>query len=206
MLAVCTLSHVNDDPERGFSTNKHILSVHGTLTNQKTIETLRLVKDYLNLHGGRSKIKVCKDLIKRCSMTRQHYEENLKGHRALKKDKEEAKKEKTEKEEARQKCKLLELEPRNDLECTNKNLKLSNTLLNDGESELESMTKAEKVDKKYLLSASVKISTSVKCCALLQSEQEMLGVVTIAMICSTLASFRKFQYFQRPIYNPVEHL
>ena len=26
------------------------------------------------------------------------------------------------------------------------------------------------------------------------------------MICSTLASLWKFQYFQRPIYNPVEHL
>ena len=37
-------------------------------------------------------------------------------------------------------------------------------------------------------------------------KQETLGVVTVAMISSTLASFRKFQYFQRPIYNPVEHL
>ena len=26
------------------------------------------------------------------------------------------------------------------------------------------------------------------------------------MICSTLASFWKFEYFRRPIYNPVEHL
>ena len=26
------------------------------------------------------------------------------------------------------------------------------------------------------------------------------------MICSTLASLWKFQYFRRPVYNPVEHL
>ena len=76
-----------------------MLSVHGTSTDQKTIEALRLVKDYLNLHGGVSKIKVCKDLIKRCSMARR-YEEDLKAQRALKKYEEEAKKEKTEKEEA----------------------------------------------------------------------------------------------------------
>ena len=88
-----------------------MLSAHGTSTDQKTIEVLRLVKDYINLNGGAvSKIKVCKDLIKRCSMARQRYEEDLKAQRALTKDKEEAKKEKTEKEEARKKRKLLESE------------------------------------------------------------------------------------------------
>ena len=163
MLAVCTLSHGNDDPERCFSTNKHMLSVHGTSTIQKTIEAFCSVKDYINLHGGMSKIKVCKDLIKRCSMGKQCYEENLKAQRALKKDKVEAKKEKTEKE-------LW-----NDLECTNKNLKLSNELLKDGESELESLTKAEKLDKKRLLSATAKISTSLKRCAKLQSEKDQLS-------------------------------
>ena len=91
MLAVCTLSHGNADPERGFSINKHMLSVNGTLTDQKTIEALHLVKDYINLCGGMSKIKVCKDLIKRCSTTRQRYEEDLQAQRALKKDEEEAK-------------------------------------------------------------------------------------------------------------------
>ena len=95
MPAVCLVSHGNADPERGFSTNKHMLSVHGTSTDQKTIEALRLVKYYINLHGGMSKMKVCKDLIKRCSMARQRFEEDLKAQRALKKDEEEAKKEKT---------------------------------------------------------------------------------------------------------------
>ena len=76
------------------------------------------------------------------------------------------------KEEARQKRKLLESELRNDLEHTNKNLKLSNELLKDRESELGSLMKAEKVNKKKLLSASVKISTSLKCCAKLQSEKK----------------------------------
>ena len=33
-----------------------------------------------------------------------------------------------------------------------------------------------------------------------------LCAVTIAMICSNLASLWKFQYFRRPIYNPVEHV
>ena len=95
MLEVFTLSHGNADPERDVSTNKRMLSVHGTSTGQKTIEPLLLFKDYINLHGGVSKIKVCKGLIKRCSMARQCYEEDLKALRALRKDEEEAKKEKT---------------------------------------------------------------------------------------------------------------
>ena len=37
-------------------------------------------------------------------------------------------------------------------------------------------------------------------------KQETQRVVTIAMFCSTLALLWKFQYFWRPIYNPVELL
>ena len=39
-----------------------------------------------------------------------------------------------------------------------------------------------------------------------QKEQAVLHVVTIAMICSTLASLWKFQYFRGPICNPVKHV
>ena len=38
------------------------------------------------------------------------------------------------------------------------------------------------------------------------SKQETLCVVTIARICSILASLGKFKNFRRPIYKPVEHL
>ena len=70
-------------------------------STKKTMEALCLVKDYINLNGGMSKIKVCKDLIRRCSIARERYEEDLKAQRALEEDEGEAKKKKTEKEEAR---------------------------------------------------------------------------------------------------------
>ena len=109
VLAVCTLSHGNADPERGFSTNKHMLCVHSTSTDQNTTEALRLVKDYINLHGAVSKIKVCKDLIKRCSMARQRYEEDLKVQRALKKDEEKAKKKKKQKKKSQTETKITRI-------------------------------------------------------------------------------------------------
>ena len=37
-------------------------------------------------------------------------------------------------------------------------------------------------------------------------EQETVRILTIAMICSNLASYWKIQDFWRPIYNPVKHL
>ena len=41
----------------------------------------------------------------------------------------------------------------------------------------------------------------------INDKQETLRVVaTIAIICSTLASLYKFQYFRMPNHNPVEHL
>ena len=44
-------------------------------------------------------------------------------------------------------------------------------------------------------------STAKEC-----ENNKTLYFVTIVMICSNLASLSKFQYFWRPIYNPVEHL
>ena len=41
---------------------------------------------------------------------------------------------------------------------------------------------------------------------LVQTKQETLRVVTMARICSTLASLWKFQYFKRGIYDPVKNL
>ena len=67
----------------------------------------------------------------------------------------------------------------NDTERTSKNLKLSlklsNELLKDGECELESLIKAEKVEKKKIISASAKIGTSLKRCAEFQSEKNQLS-------------------------------
>ena len=39
-----------------------------------------------------------------------------------------------------------------------------------------------------------------------QLKQETLRAITIAMICSILASPEKFQCFRRPIFEPVKHL
>ena len=56
-------------------------------------------------------------------------------------------------------------------------------------------------DYKYtVMKSSTSISKENK------NNKKTLCVVTIAIICSNLASLWKFQSFRRPIYNLVEHL
>lgn len=65
-LAKCvlSLSHGNVVPERGFSINKYLLSVHGNSLKEETIVSLRLVKDELCAVGGLKNFKVTRALLK----------------------------------------------------------------------------------------------------------------------------------------------
>ena len=61
---VLSLSHGNVVPERGFSINKYLLSIHGNALKEETIVSLRLVKDELCLIGGVKNFKVTKPLMR----------------------------------------------------------------------------------------------------------------------------------------------
>ena len=67
MNCVLILSHGNADPERGFSVNEHLLNIHGSFTNEETI----------NRKGGVESIKVSKDLIKVCQNAYSLYRQEL---------------------------------------------------------------------------------------------------------------------------------
>lgn len=61
-----TLSHGNAEPERGFSINKNQLDLHGSGIGESTLESLRVVKDYLMRNGGIKAFNVSKELIAKC--------------------------------------------------------------------------------------------------------------------------------------------
>ena len=60
---VLSLSHATVVPERAFSINKHLLSIHGHSINEETIVALRLVKDHLFKVGGPAKVKITPTLV-----------------------------------------------------------------------------------------------------------------------------------------------
>ena len=62
-LTVCSLSHGNAAPERGFSINKALLASHGSTTQADTIVCLRMVKEWINEYGGTLKFPITKELL-----------------------------------------------------------------------------------------------------------------------------------------------
>ena len=62
VMCVCSLSHGNSIPERGFSIDKLMLTVHGYSTYEDTIVALRMVKDELHRVGGAINFPVTREL------------------------------------------------------------------------------------------------------------------------------------------------
>lgn len=80
---VLSLSHGNSSPERGFSINKYLLSVHGSSTSNDTIIALRHVKDHLVNVGGYMKFSISRNLILSVKSARQKYQQDLEAKRLL---------------------------------------------------------------------------------------------------------------------------
>ena len=68
-----------------FSIGKYTLNIHGSSTSQKTIETFRLVKDYVILYGVVNDMNLSKAMIKECLEARQRQEEDLKANKMIEK-------------------------------------------------------------------------------------------------------------------------
>ena len=62
--ALLSISHGNVVPERGFSLNKYMLSIHGNNLEVENIISLRIVKDELCLRGGLKNVKITKQLLR----------------------------------------------------------------------------------------------------------------------------------------------
>ena len=80
---VLSISHGNSIPERGFSINKYLLSIHGTSTSNETIIAVRLLKDHLILIGGYMKFSINRNLILSVKTARQKYQQDLEAKRLL---------------------------------------------------------------------------------------------------------------------------
>ena len=92
-----SISHGNSVPERGFSTNKYLLQVHGFSTSEKTIEALRFVKDEIYRVGGVMKFPTDRELLSYVKGAHGRCVADLEAERELR-EKEEREKNKAEKE------------------------------------------------------------------------------------------------------------
>ena len=174
MLAVCTLSHGNADPERGFSTNKHILKVHGTSLGETVLEGIRLVKDFISLAKGVKNIDVTKGMMISCKEARARYHEELRLRKEARERETQLKKELENTNAKEHEEKMLKNNIQKDLEVIESGMNIADTLLKEGQKQLEELTTKNKVDMVKLVGANSKISTGMKRKTALEKERNLL--------------------------------
>ena len=68
------LPHGNADPESSFSLNKNLFAVHDFSIKEETLETIRMVKDFIIRNNGVMNIEISKDLIEHTKVSRTGYQ------------------------------------------------------------------------------------------------------------------------------------
>ena len=136
MNCILILSHGNADPEGSFSVNEHLLNIHGSFTNEETIEALRFVIDCLNRKGGIEIIKVIKfDLIKVCQNTHSLYRQGLAENRKQELEAKEVAIRVQEREKKQDKLREID----NDLAMIKLVIEIAENSIKDGNGDLESL-------------------------------------------------------------------
>ena len=74
---ILSLTHRNSTPEQGFSINKYILEVHGSSSSEKTLESLRFVKDEACRVAGVTNFPISRELISSVKIAHSKYVAHL---------------------------------------------------------------------------------------------------------------------------------
>ena len=153
-LCVLLLPHGNADPERGFSLNKNVLAVHGFSIKEETLEAIRMVKDFIIRNNGVMNIEISKDLIEHCKVSYTRYQcclnEQRKIHEEEKSRKKLREEEESKNELIREKAVLIN------------NVKVAENCLDEGNTELENLTKSKIASRDKLIASQTKISMGLK--------------------------------------------
>lgn len=172
LLIRCILSlpHGNAEPERGFSINKSILSIHGFAIKEETLEAIRLVKDFILEKDGVRNMTVSKGMIKSCENARSRYEAYLQEQRKQKELEEAAKKATEEREKSKDAHEQLSIE----IEVLKKGIEIAERSIEEGNIELCDVTKSKVINRDKLMSSQNKISMGIKRKAELSTELKEL--------------------------------
>lgn len=177
-LAKCImlLSHGNADPEREFSINKHLLSIHGYSIGEDTVQAIRLTKDYIIKCGGSEKVPITKKLLKSCKEARSKYENDLYEKQQLSLKEAEASKAEKEAAAANEKMsknqeELAKME--RDIDALNTGISIADKSIVDGNAELSNCLQSKSLSRGKIQQAQSKIEMGVK------RKAELLKVIEI---------------------------
>lgn len=163
--AVLSLSHGNVVPERGFSINKYLLSVHGDSLKEETIVALRLIKDELCAVGGLSNFQVTKSLLKSVEASYRRYQDFLEAERTIKQNLEKLQREKEiheqEKEEEGNK-ENMKIQMGKDIEYTKDEIKQLESTMEEANKTISTALREDVFCKKKVASASTLIDMAIE--------------------------------------------
>lgn len=165
-LCILALPHGNADPERGFSLNKNILAVHGYSIKEETLEAIRLVKDFIIRKNGVMNIEINRDLIEHCKDSHTRYQCYLNEQRKIQKE-EECRKKLQEAEESK-------LDFIREKDVLMKSMAVAENCIEEGNLELENLTKSKTISRDKLIASQTKISMGLKRKAELSAEIETI--------------------------------
>ena len=161
---VLSLSHGNACPERGFSINKQMLESHGYVMKEKSIASLRLLKDELHQIGGALKFPCTVELIQTVKGERAKYFADMEQQKL---DAEKKKEEKISQQKAKtalesNKIKLDEIVA--DMERLHSNIQVADAIIQEGNEQLQKVlcTAHQQINRKELQSAQSKIDIGLQ--------------------------------------------
>jgi len=177
VMASLALSHGNADAERGFSTNKKVVTADRSRLCEGTINAVRLLKDAMRCHGGLSTMmSVTPALVRRVqgahSRYKEHLEEEQRNKEMMKKQllehkqRQLAEEQKKKEEEKKKELRRLETEnlQKKEREITvaemeqRKTLSASGVLLQEAEGKLSDAIKAGDMDQISVAHAMIEIA------------------------------------------------
>ena len=169
---VLSISHGNSVPERGFSINKHLLSLHGSSIKDETIVALRMVKDYILSVGGITKVSVNKQLLSSVKSARQRYESDLAAKRRLEEAKQSEKEKKQEIDSLNEELQLIDEQ----LKMKENGIKVALETVEEGNKNLEKELATPKSSKGKMQQAQSMISMGLERKRKLEEEIKELEV------------------------------
>jgi len=161
-LIVCSLSHGNAAPERGFSINEALLDSHGHCIHEDTVVSLRIVKDWINKFGGTLKFPLTKELRQRVKGARAKYMAYLEEKKVLEEQEKRNRQEQADiaRHEAQKQSIADKLNE--DIERCEIGLKTAEEIIDQGNAKLHDALFGKTLDKNALVSAQTKISIGLE--------------------------------------------
>lgn len=155
------------DPERGFSVNKRLLEKHSNNISEDTLESIRIIKDFIIRSGGQANVNFTTEMVAKCKLSSSKYEQ-YKAEKD-KKEKDTNKKKEAEKEKEAREKEFEEIE--NNIKIVESKMQSAERIIEDANKLLKACVK--KINTQIFIDGQQKVEIGLKRKSKLKAELEV---------------------------------